>query len=484
MTGTDPASASATPDRPVRTRFAPSPTGDLHIGGVRTALFSWLYARHCEGEFLLRIEDTDRKRSTEEAIAVILTGLRWLGLIADQPPVLQSQRLDRHKKAIQQLLDADKAYRCYCTPAELARMREQAMADGGKPRYDGRCRDRADKPAALRPVIRFKNPPAGEVVIDDLIQGRVVYRNAELDDLIIARADGSPTYNLSVVVDDADMQITHVIRGDDHLNNTPRQINIFRALGQTPPHYAHLPLILGPDGSKLSKRDGSTSILACKAQGLLPSAVLNYLVRLGWSHGDQEIFSLAEMIALFDVRQVNKSAAALNLEKLAWLNQHYMKISPVADLLALAEAQFERAGVALADGPGLTELLAVQKERVKNLQELVEQSRFFYEDIVAYDKAAAKKHLRPAILPAMELLAGRLAALTEWTGADIKAVIDTLATELNMNMGRLAQPLRVAVTGGAISPGIDMTLALLGPDKVQQRLHTALEYIRRRARAG
>lgn len=465
----------------VKTRFAPSPTGDLHIGGVRTALFSWLYAKHCDGEFLLRVEDTDRERSTDEAIAVILNGLEWLGLTSEHEPVFQSQREAEHKKAIQQLLDEGHAYYCYCSKEELEQMREQAMAKGEKPRYDGRWRDRTDKPEGIDPVIRFKNPLDGEVVIDDLIQGKVVYNNAELDDLIIARSDGSPTYNLTVVVDDADMEISHVIRGDDHLNNTPRQINIFQALGKTPPQYAHMPLILGPDGKKLSKRDNAASILAYKEEGFLPQAVLNYLVRLGWSHGDQEIFSLAEMIKLFDVCNVNKSAAALNPEKLDWVNQHYMKETPVSELIEPIQALFDEAGLNLSDGPALAELVQVQKERVKNLHELVEQSRFFYEDFADFDETAAKKHLRPVILPAMELLAERLSALSDWITEDIKAVIDAVAAELDIKMGKIAQPLRVAVTGAGVSPSIDITLALLGQEKVIKRLNRALQHIRKRA---
>ncbi|MGI9229261.1 MAG: glutamate--tRNA ligase [Gammaproteobacteria bacterium] len=465
----------------VRTRFAPSPTGDLHIGGVRTALFSWLYAKHCGGEFLLRVEDTDQQRSSESAIEGILQGLHWLGLEPDQSAVFQSQNLPRHQAAIRQLLEQDKAYRCYCSKAELDEMREQARARGDKPRYDGRCRNRTDAPAGIDPVIRFKTPLGGEVLIDDLIQGQVVYQNQELDDLIIARSDDTPTYNLTVVVDDRDMGISHVIRGDDHLNNTPRQIHIFHALDSTPPHYAHLPLILGADGKKLSKRDGTAGILAYREQGFLPRAVLNYLLRLGWSHGDQELFSLEEMIELFDISDVNKSAAALNPDKLDWVNQHYMQTTPVADLLQPVLEHFRQAGIDPDAGPPLHDLLTVQKERVKNLAELTEQSRCFYQDFTEFIEPAAKKHLRPVILPALESLHEQLTQLDDWDVATLKAAIDRTAEQQGLKLGKIAQPLRVAVTGTAVSPSIDATLVLLGKDRVLSRLALALDYIRKRA---
>ena len=312
----------------VRTRFAPSPTGFLHIGGLRTALFCWLYARRHAGKFVLRIEDTDLERSTDEAIRQILDGLEWAGLDHDEGPFFQTRRFDRYKEVIDELLAQGRAYRCYCTKAELEQMRAEQTARGEKPRYDGRWRERTDSLPGVPPVIRFKNPLTGEVIVDDVVHGRVVFQNSELDDLIIARSDGSPTYNFCVVVDDMDMQISHVIRGDDHLNNTPRQMNMLSALGAKVPVYAHLPMILGSDGAKLSKRHGAVSVLQYRDEGFLPAALLNYLVRLGWSHGDQEIFSIEEMTALFDIRDVNKSASAFNGEKLAWLNQQHMMHAP------------------------------------------------------------------------------------------------------------------------------------------------------------
>ncbi len=331
----------------VVTRFAPSPTGMLHIGGVRTALFSWLHARHAGGRFILRVEDTDRERSTDEAVRVILEGMAWLALDADEGPYFQSQRYDRYRAVLAQMLEQGQAYRCYCSKAELDALREQQLARKEKPRYDGRCRERTEPRAGVEPAIRFRNPLDGEVVVEDLVHGRVVFQNAELDDLIIARSDGNPTYNFCVVVDDMDMGVTHVIRGDDHLNNTPRQMNMLRALGARAPVYAHVPMILGPDGAKLSKRHGAVSVLQYQQDGYLPDALLNYLVRLGWSHGDQEVFSREEMVAAFDIRDVNKSAAAFNPEKLLWLNQQHMMRAPVGQLAQGLKLQLATLGVEL-----------------------------------------------------------------------------------------------------------------------------------------
>jgi glutamyl-tRNA synthetase len=337
--------------RPVRSRFAPSPTGFLHIGGVRTALFSWLQARRHGGTFVLRIEDTDRARSTEEAIQVILDGMEWLGLRADEGPLYQTDRFERYAEVAEQLRAQGDAYHCYCSKEELDEMRAAQMARGEKPRYDGRCRDRKEPKPGVPPVLRFRTPDEGEVVVDDKVFGRVVFDNRELDDLVLLRSDGVPTYNFSVVVDDMDMGITHVVRGDDHLNNTPRQINVYRALGAEPPVFAHVPMILGPDGAKLSKRHGAVSVLQYRQEGYLPEALLNYLVRLGWSHGDQEIFSLQEMIDLFDIADVNKSASSFNPEKLLWLNQHYIKEAPAARLAIDLQWQLERLGVDCSAGP-------------------------------------------------------------------------------------------------------------------------------------
>ena len=459
----------------VITRFAPSPTGFLHIGGIRTALFSWLFARRHNGQFLLRIEDTDRERSTEAALNVILEGMEWLGLDHDRDIVYQSQRTEKYEAVIQELLERDLAYYCYCTPEELEAMRKEAMSRGEKPRYNGKYRDLGRRPAeGDTPVVRFKNPLDGDVVIDDLIQGRVVISNRELDDLIIARSDGSPTYNLTVVVDDADMDVTHVIRGDDHLNNTPRQINIFNALGHDAPMYAHIPLILDPEGKKLSKRHGAASVLDYRDQGYLPEALLNYLVRLGWSHGDQEIFSVGEMTELFDIARVNKAAAALNPDKLAWLNQHYLRESKAERIACLLKRRLVELGVDVTGAPDLKEVAGIQKERVKTVAEMADQSRFFYEEFAEYDETAAKKHLRPVALAPLRQVRETLAGLDAWDRESIHAAIDAAAEQQAVKFGKIAQPLRVAVTGGAVSPSIDVTLELLGRDRALSRLGRAI----------
>ena len=465
----------------VITRFAPSPTGYLHIGGIRTALFSWLYARRHQGEFVLRIEDTDRERSSAAAVNVILEGMAWLGLDHDRDIVYQSRRTQMYQAALSRLLDEERAYHCYCTREELDAMRREAMSRGEKPRYNGKCRNSGRPPSATdAPVVRFKNPLDGEVIVDDLIQGRVVISNRELDDLVLARSDGSPTYNLTVVVDDADMGITHVIRGDDHLNNTPRQINIFNALGVAAPKYAHIPLILDADGKKLSKRHDAASVLDYRNQGYLPEALLNYLVRLGWSHGDQELFSVAGMIELFDIGQVNKAAAALNPDKLAWLNQHYLRESKAERVACLLKVKLVKLGVDVTGPPNLKEVAGIQKERVKTIAEMAEQSRFFYEEFAEYDETAAKKHLRPVVLEPLREVREALAGLEDWNREALHAAIDAVAGQQAMKFGKIAQPLRVAVTGSGVSPSIDVTLQLLGRDKTLSRLERALELIERR----
>src|SRR5579871_1924812 len=377
----------------VVTRFAPSPTGMLHIGGVRTALFSWLYARHCGGRFILRVEDTDRERSTEQAVRVILEGMAWLGLDADAGPYYQTQRFERYRSVIGEMLERGQAYHCYCTKEELEAMRAEQLARKQKPRYDGRCRGRREPRAGVPSVVRFANPPGGEVVVDDQVHGRVVFQNAELDDLIIARSDGTPTYNFCVVVDDADMGITHVIRGDDHLNNTPRQMNMLRALGATPPVYAHVPMILGPDGAKLSKRHGAVSVLQYEEEGFLPDALLNYLVRLGWSHGDQEIFTLEEMIAAFDIKDVNKSASAFNPEKLLWLNQQHMMRAPLPRLATVLRSELMRLGIDCDDEALLEGVAAAQRERARTMKEMAQNSRYFFSEAIELDEKAARKNL-------------------------------------------------------------------------------------------
>ncbi len=461
----------------VRTRFAPSPTGYLHIGGARTALFCWLYARHHGGTFILRIEDTDRERSTEAAVQAILDGMAWLELQADEGPFYQTQRFDRYREVAQQLLQAGQAYHCYCSKEELEAMRAEQMARKEKPRYDGRCRNRQSPVPGVTPVIRFKNPQEGQTVVEDAVKGRVVFDNHELDDLIIVRSDGNPTYNFCVVVDDMDMRITHVMRGDDHLNNTPRQMNILKALGVTPPQYAHLPMILGSDGTKLSKRHGAVSVMQYREDGFLPEAVLNYLVRLGWSHGDQEVFSRAEMVELFDIKDVNASASAINPQKLLWLNQHYIKTGDLQRLGAELGWHLQRLGVDTSGGPALDALVQAQQERAKTFKEMAEGSRFFFEDVKGYDPQAAAKNFTPDVLPGLQALREKLAALQDWTAPKLHELLNATAESLDLKLGKLAQPLRVAVSGGSVSPPIDATLALLGPAKSLARLDRAIQHI-------
>ncbi len=466
----------------VRTRFAPSPTGFLHIGGVRTALFSWLYARKMGGQFILRIEDTDQERSTEESVQAILQGMEWLELEPDEGPFYQTHRFDRYKEIIQQLLHKGLAYYCYCSKEELEQMREAQMARKEKPRYNGLWRDSNETPPPdVQPVVRFKNPLDGEVIFKDMIKGTISVSNSELDDLIIARADGTPTYNLTVVVDDMDMGITHVIRGDDHVNNTPRQINILKALGATPPTYAHVPMILGADGQRLSKRHGAVSVLQYKQDGYLPAALLNYLVRLGWSHGDQEIFSLREMIDLFAVENVNRAASAFNMEKLQWLNQHYIKHTAPEELAPLLAGQLAVLGVGVSEPPDLEDVVKIQAERAKTMVEMAQASRYFYQDFACYENNAAKKNLKVNILEPLRILTERLRALpnAEWRAETIHASIIAVAEQFDIKLGKLAQPLRVAVTGGGVSPSIDVTVELIGKTRTMRRLEQALTYIER-----
>src|SRR6267154_288342 len=392
----------------VRTRFAPSPTGFLHIGGLRTALFCSLYARRHAGQFVLRIEDTDLERSTPEAIQQILDGLEWAGLVHDEGPFFQTKRFDRYKDVIEELLAGGKAYRCYCSKQELEQMRAQQIARGEKPRYDGRWRERTDSVPGVAPVVRFKNPLVGEVVVDDVVHGPVVFQNSELDDLIIARSDGTPTYNFCVVVDDMDMQITHVIRGDDHLNNTPRQLNMLLALGARPPVYAHLPMILGPDGAKLSKRHGAVSVLQYRDDGFLPEAVLNYLVRLGWSHGDQEFFSIEEMIRLFDIADVNKSASAFDGGKLSWLNQQHMMRAPADRVVPVLRWHLNRAGIEAANEAQLAQIVVTQRERAKPVLEMAANSVFFFRAPAVYDEKAVRKNITAEVPALLGEAAGRL----------------------------------------------------------------------------
>lgn len=462
----------------VRTRFAPSPTGYLHIGGARTALFSWLYAKKMGGEFILRIEDTDRERSTQEAVDAITDGMEWLGLEHDEGPYYQTQRYERYKEVIQKLLEQGDAYYCNCSRERLDAMREEQMANKQKPKYDGCCRDK-DLQAADDTVVRFKNPLDGEVVINDHVRGRVVVNNQQLDDLIIERSDGNPTYNLTVVVDDWDMQISHVIRGDDHLNNTPRQINILKALGAHIPEYAHIPMINGPDGKKLSKRHGAVSVMQYHEEGYLTEAMINYLVRLGWSYGDQEIFTLDEMIEKFDIKDINKSSSSLNIEKLQWLNQQYMiKLDPIYVAEQLAFYMLEH-GIDIENGPKLTDVVEQLRERCKTLVEMVESSRFFYEDFSEYDARAAKKQFKPDTAAVLVELKQQFAALEDWRANAIHGVVEATVEKLGVGFGKVGQPLRLAVTGTGNSPSIDITLELLGKEKTLARLDQAVDFITR-----
>ncbi|HNP65853.1 MAG TPA: glutamate--tRNA ligase [Woeseiaceae bacterium] len=468
----------------VRTRFAPSPTGTLHLGSVRTALFCWLYARHHDGQFILRIEDTDRERSTKENVDAITDGLAWLGLDADEGPFFQTDRFERYHEVIDEWLESGKAYRCYCTRDELDTKRATQMAAGMKTRYDGYCRTREQPRDGVEPVVRFRNPLDGEVVVEDKVKQRVVFQNSELDDLIIARSDGSPTYNFSVIVDDYDMGITHVIRGDDHLNNTPRQMNMLAALGARPPVYAHLPMILGPDGAKLSKRHGAVDIRDYRSLGYLPAALLNYLVRLGWSHGDQELFSIAEMIQLFDIADVNQSASAFNPAKLLWLNQQHIINASAAQLGEALVPFLERAGLDPGVGPDPADVAEGFRERAETLVQMAESARYCYEEFEQIDPQSVKKSLRPIILEPMKELRKRLADLPEWSTDEIARTIEEVAVGFEISMGKLGQPLRVAVTGGSVSPPIDVTVHLVGRERCLNRIDRAIELIELRAAEG
>jgi len=460
----------------VRTRFAPSPTGYLHIGGARTALYCWLEARHRGGEFVLRIEDTDRERSTQEAVQAILDGMAWLGLSHDEGPYYQTLRMDRYRAVADELLKAGKAYYAYETKEEIEAMRAAAMAAGTKPRYDGRARD-LDLPYRDDPnrVLRFKNPTSGSVVFEDKVKGRVEWSNEELDDLVLIRSDGYPTYNFAVVVDDIDMRITDVIRGDDHVNNTPRQVNIYHALGAPVPSFAHLPMILGPDGQKLSKRHGAVSVMQYRDDGFLPHALLNYLVRLGWSHGDQEIFSREQMIELFDAADVNKSASRFDLEKLSWLNQQYLKNDDPAALAPHFEWQLRAAGIDPASGPAAVDVIVALRDRARTLKEMAEKAKVWYEPLAGYDEQAVARHLKtPTARAALEAAHAQFSALPEWKVESIHAAIEAAAAAIGEGMGKVAQPLRVALTGTQVSPSIDHTVFLAGRDEALRRIDAAI----------
>jgi len=453
------------------TRFAPSPTGMLHIGGARTALFSWLFARHHHGKFVLRIEDTDRERSTDEATRVILDGLEWLGLDWDGEPVFQSGNRDRHVAAVEKLLASGLAYRCYCSRQELDLMREQQRSQGAKPRYDGRCRHHQDRPDDKPFVIRFRSPDIGETSFHDLVLGDVSFSNAELDDLILMRTDGTPTYNLAVVVDDAAMGITHVIRGSDHLNNTPRQIQLYRALDLPIPQFAHIPLIHGPDGAKMSKRHGAVSITEYRQAGYLPNAMMNYLARLGWSHGDEEVFSRQTLIELFDLSPVGKAAARFDQAKLDWLNAHYLRQAMPAELV---DEVRDHLGIQAGTGPDLERVITLLQERSKTLIELANGARFFYVPPETYAEKAVKKNFRDTTWTILEDFIKQAGGSGDWSPEAIHALLQEVCRSHDIKLGKLAQPIRILVAGVPVSPPIDATLSLLGREESLKRIRTGM----------
>ena len=457
----------------VRTRFAPSPTGYLHLGGARTALFSWAYARRFQGKFILRIEDTDFERSTPEAVQAIIDGMQWLGLHHDEGPFYQMRHMDRYRAVIAQMLAEGTAYHCYASPEEVEALRERQRAAGDKPRYDGTWRPEPGKqlpaiPEGRQPVVRFRNPLEGDVSWDDAVKGRITISNRELDDLVIARPDGTPTYNFCVVVDDWDMRITHVIRGDDHVNNTPRQINILQALGATLPVYGHVPMISGSDGKKLSKRHGAVSVMDYPAQGYLPEAMLNYLARLGWSHGDEEVFTMDQFCAWFDLDNLTKSPAQFNPEKLAWLNNHYIKLADNSRLAALAMLELERDGAQLAGGPLLSDVIAVLKDRANTVNELADAAMMFYRQPKP-DPALLALHLTDPARAALKQFLDT--ALTiEWSKEAVAGLIKQVLADHQMKMPTLALPLRLLVTGQLQTPAVDVVLTLFGRNVVMDRI--------------
>ncbi|ASV33804.1 glutamate--tRNA ligase [Candidatus Hamiltonella defensa] len=462
----------------IKTRFAPSPTGYLHIGGLRTALYSWLFAHHMGGEFVLRIEDTDLERSTQEAIDAIMDGMNWLNIGWDEGPYFQTKRMDRYNSVIESMLNNGTAYKCYCSKERLEKLRTKQMMEGLKPRYDGRCRHHQNPPSdKTLSVIRFGNPEEGFVIFKDKIRGEIKFSNKELDDLIIRRSDGLPTYNFCVVIDDWEMGITHVIRGEDHINNTPRQINILKALNAPIPEYAHVSMILGENGQKLSKRFNAVGIMEYRDQGYLPQALLNYLVRLGWSYGDQEIFSVDEMKTLFTLEAVSKSAASFNTEKLLWLNHHYINHLPTEEVAVHLAWHIEKAGFNTDQGPELVEIVKLLGERCKTLKEMAESCRYFYEEFEQFDENAAKKHLRAQAYEPLSQVRIKLAALSEWAKEEIQNAIESTAKELGIGMGKIGMPLRVAATGQAQSPALHLTIHAIGQARTLARIEKALTLI-------
>ncbi len=463
----------------LRTRFAPSPTGFLHIGGARTALFNWLFTRRNGGTFVLRIEDTDQLRSTEESTRAILDAMKWLGLNWDEGPYFQAERVAIHRKMVEKLIAEGKAYYCDCTPEELDAKRKKALAEGRKPKYDGACRGKGLKKSP-NTVVRFRCPEAGVTVLRDLIKGPISFNNEELDDLIIERSDGYPTYNFAVVVDDAQMGITHVIRGDDHVNNTPKQMLLYEALGYEVPLFGHVPMILGSDKARLSKRHGATSVMAYKDMGYLPEALVNYLVRLGWSHGDQEIFTIEELIREFSLEAVGKSAAVFNEEKLLWLNQHYIKDYPQEKLLEAVLPFWSRKGFDVSDGDFVGQAIENLRTRSRTIVEMAESGSFFFKEKVDYEQEAAEKFLTTEYMGHLEAVAGMLPNLTDYTKDGLEGFLRALAEERGIKLKWLAQALRVALTGRTVSPGIDEVMATLGRERVMRKIDRAIEYIRPR----
>ena len=459
----------------IRTRFAPSPTGYLHIGGARTALFNWLFSRHNDGEFVLRIEDTDQQRSTDESTKAILDAMAWMGLNWDEGPHFQAQRVDLHRDMVQKLINEGKAYVCTCTPEELENKRKEALATGKKPKYDGTCRDKGLKKSPGS-VVRFRGAETGITVVEDLIKGNISFNNDELDDLIIERGDGYPTYNFAVVIDDAMMNITHVIRGDDHVNNTPRQILMYQALGFDVPKFAHVPMILGSDKARLSKRHGATSVMAYKEMGYLPEALVNYLVRLGWSHGDQEIFSQKELIEFFALDTVGKSPAVFNPEKLLWLNAHYIKEATPARLMEEMKPLWP-SGTNVHDAAFTQKVIADLQPRVKTLLEMANMANFYFTDSIQYEEQAAQKFLVPEVAAHLKAMVEAIPAVQNFSKEGLEGFLKTFIEEREIKFKVIAQPLRVALTGKTVSPGIDEVMVTLGKDRVVQRINAAIAHI-------
>ena len=453
----------------VRTRFAPSPTGFLHIGGARTALFNWLFTRHHGGQFILRIEDTDQVRSTEESTRAILDAMQWLGLTWDEGPCFQAERVEIHRQMVRRLVEEGKAYYCTCTALELEEKRKRALAEGRKPKYDGTCRDRnlSRVPGA---AVRFRSTEIGVTILDDMVKGVIQFNNEELDDLVIERSDGYPTYNFAVVVDDALMKITHVIRGDDHVNNTPRQILLYRALGYDVPRFGHVPMILGSDKARLSKRHGATSVMTYKDMGYLPEALVNYLVRLGWSHGDQEIFSIEELIGFFGLEAVGKSPAVFNPEKLLWLNQYYIREYPLGRLVDLMLPLWQGMGPDAGDRQFVEKVVSDLKARSRTLAEMAEAGRFYFQDEVVYEEDAARDFLKPEVVDHLEAISKRLPDLQDYSKSCLETFLRGIADEAGIKLKAIAQPLRVALTGKTVGPGLFEVIYYLGRERTKERL--------------